>query len=625
MDSRLLQFYNSELKFMREMGAEFAKEYPKIASRLGLDGFECADPYVERLLEGFAFLAARIQVKLDAEFPRFTRNLLEIVYPHFLAPVPSMAVVEMQPDLSEGALAEGFELPRHTVLRGISGESDDTSCEYRTAHALKLWPLELTEAKYFSRTGAVATLGVPDMPGVKAAIRLRLKTTAGLNFQNIQLDNLDLYLRGSEDFPTRVYEQLIGNCVGVYARPTRKPTPWQEFIPKSQVRRLGFDDDESLLPYTRRSFQGYRLLHEYFAFPERFLFVRLGGLKTAVKRCMDDEMELIVLLNRNNQSLDRVLDASNFALNCTPAVNLFPRRADRIHLVASQVEHHVVPDRTRPLDFEVYAVDSVDGYGTGGDREQSFRPFFSSTQRVDHSPDHAYFSVQRKPRLLSGRQKRYGPRSSYVGSEVYVSLVDHNCAPFSPTIRQLSINTLCTNRDLPLQMPVGQGATDFTIEAGAPVKVVRAIAGPTRPRAGSPEGETAWKLISHLSLNYLSLVDNDAQQGAAGMREFLGLYGDMGEAHVRKQIEGFRSISSRPITGRLPTDGPITFGRGLELSLNFDESAFEGVGVFLLGAVLERFFARYVSLNSFTETVVNTVERGEIMRWPATIGQRQAL
>lgn len=625
MDPRLLHFYNRELKYMREMGGEFAREYPKIASRLGLDGFECADPYVERLLEGFAFLAARVQLKLDAQFPRFTRNLFEVVYPNFLTPIPSMAVVQLKPDLTEGALADGFEVPRHAALRGVLGKGEQTACQYRTAHSVTMWPLELTEATYFSSTGAVGTLGVPDLTGVKAGIRLRLKTTAGLKFQEIALDRLVLYLRGSDEFPMRIYEQLAGNAVGVVARPSRKPTPWQEVIPRHEVRRVGFGDDEALLPYGRRSFQGYRLVHEYFAFPQRYLFVEIGDLQRAARRCMDDEMELIVLLGRADKSLDRVLDASHFALNCTPAINLFPRRADRIHLSERTTEHHVVPDRTRPLDLEVFSVEGVTGYGAGGEHEQAFRPFYSASDRIDHQSDGLFFTAQRRPRILSSRQRRSGPRSSYIGSEMFVSLVDANDAPYSSDLKQLAVSTLCTNRDLPLQMPVGQSDTDFIVEAGAPVEGVRCLEGPTRPRPAIHDGETSWKLISHLSLNYLSLTDNDAVRGAAALREFLGLYANTGDAHTAKQIEGVRSVSTRQITGRLPTSGPITFGRGLEISLTLDEAAFEGSGVFLLGAVMERFFARYVSLNSFTETVIRSVDRGEIMRWPARIGQRQTL
>ncbi len=625
MDPRLLHYYNRELKFMREMGGEFAREYPKIAGRLGLDEFECADPYVERLLEGFALMAARVQLKVDAEFPRFTQHLLELTYPHFLSPLPAMGIVQFKPDLAEGALGDGFPVPRHSMLRSSLGNDDVTGCQFRTAHEVTLWPLAISDADYFSSAGAVATLGVPEGTGARAGIRLRFKVTAGLKAEDLGLDELMLYLRGADEFPMLVYEQMIGNCVGAVVRPVAKPPPWQELLDAGQVSRGGFSDDEALLPYGRRSFQGYRLLHEYFAFPQRYLFVRLTGLQKAIKRCMTDEFEVIVLLGSADKRLDRVLDASHFSLFCTPAINLFPRRADRIHLRREQAEYHLVVDRTRPMDFEVHTVTSVKGHGSGGESSRTFRPFYASTDRIDHAVDNAYFTIQRRPRVMSTRQKEQGPRSGYLGSEVFLSLVDGRQAPLDPDLKQLAVTTLCTNRDLPLQMSVGQGTSDFTLETGAPVEAINCIDGPSRPRLPVAEGEAAWKLVSHLALNYLSLVDAEDGQGAAALREFLTLYGNAGDSQVRKQIEGVRSVASRPTTGRLPVAGPISFGRGLHINLTFDEAAFEGSGVFVLGAVLEQFFRRYVSLNSFTQTSVSTFERGEIMRWPARIGRRQTL
>jgi type VI secretion system protein ImpG len=230
------------------------------------------------------------------------------------------------------------------------------------------------------------------------------------------------------------------------------------------------------------------------------------------------------------------------------------------------------------------------------------------------------------PRLLSSKERRKGPRtSSYAGSEVFVSLVDGRNAPYRSELRQLAVAAYCTNRDLPMHMPLGTGRTDFTLESGAPVESVRVISGPTRPKPTWDEGEVTWRLISQLSLNYLSLINTNPEDGATALRDLLSLYSNMTEAHIRKQVEGVKTISSRPITRRVQTDGPIAFARGLEVTVTFDEVAFEGSGVFLLGTVLDEFFAKYVSLNSFTETVIRTLDRNEIIRWPARIGRRPML
>lgn len=640
MDPRLLRYYNRELQHIREMGGEFAAEFPKIAGRLGLDGFECADPYVERLLEGFAFLAARVQLKIDSEFPRFTQHLLEVVCPHYLAPTPSMAVVQFQPTLAEGALAAGFPVPRGTVLHSLMGKDDQTPCDYRTAHDVTLWPLEVAKAEYFATAAAVTALELPEGQGARAAIRLRLRTTAGLTFNALALDSLPLFLRGADQLPMHLYEQILANAVGVVVRPATRPVPWQQVLDRSQIRRVGFEDGQALLPYGPRSFQGYRLLHEYFAFPDRYMFVELTGLGPAVRRCTGSEIELILLLDRSDAALDGKFDAGAFALFATPAINLFPKRTDRIHLTDRVHEHHVVPDHTRPMDFEVYEITSVFGHGTSAEAEQEFLPLYAINDLSRHPGHRAFYTVHRLPRVLSARQKRQGPRSKYAGSEIFLSLVDSEEAPLPHSLRQLSLTALCTNRDLPLQMPVGKGNTDFTMESGAPIDSVRILAGPTRPkpsfaggaiRSGersleTPPGEVAWRLISHLSLNYLSLLDDDRRQGAAALRDLLKLYGDASDSPtIQKQIEGVRSVGSKSIIRRVSTDDRLAFGRGVEVTVTCDESAFEGTGIFLLGAVLDQFFAKYVSINSFTQTVLRSTERGEVMRWPVRIGRRHTL
>ncbi|MDQ0671484.1 type VI secretion system baseplate subunit TssF [Pseudomonas sp. W2I6] len=619
MNPRLLELYNQELHHVRESAAEFAKEYPKIASRLTLSGMDCADPYVERLLEGFAYLTARVQLKLDAEYPTFTNNLLEIAFPHYLAPTPSMTVVQLQADPDEGSLASGFPLPRDTVLRAALGRETQTCCEYRTAHPVTLWPLQVAQAEYFGNPSAVLGRLAASEPKAKAGLRLTLRTGAELPFNSLALDNLPLYLSGADEQPFRLYEQLLGNACAVFAR---KPGgDWVERLPPEALRSRGFDDADAAMPVVPRAFQGYRLLQEYFALPHRFLFVEFAELSRAVKRCDGQELELIVLFDRHDPSLEGSVGKAQFVPFCTPAINLFPKRVDRIHLSERVNEHHVIADRTRPMDFEIHSLSGITGHGTGP--EQPFLPFYAVRDPSRYGRDQAYYTVRREPRVLSSDQRRNGPRSTYVGSETFVSLVDTQQAPYRHDLRQLGVTALCTNRDLPLFMSVGNGKTDFTLADSAPVLAVRCVAGPSRPRASHAHDAKAWRLISQLSLNYLSLSEQG--QGAAALRELLRLYGDSNDAALQLQIEGLREVSSKAVTRRLPMPGPIVFGRGLEITLEFDENAFRGTGVFLLGAVFERFLARYVSINSFTETVIRTTERGEIMRWKAKPGRRPTL
>ena len=622
MDPRLLDYYNRELQFMREMGAEFAQAYPRIAARLGLEGLECADPYVERLLEGFAFLTARIQLKLDARHPDFTQHLLEMVYPHFLCPVPSCAVVEFAPDLKEGAQLAGQRIERGASLRTPLGKGDRTSCEFRTAHDVALWPLTVLEAKYLSGSGALTTQGIGTDGRARAAIRLRLKAAPGVSMRSLPLDSLTFFLKATPDVTHRLYEQIVADCVGFYVRSTRQGAA-VHFRSAASVRQLGFEDDEALLPVSHRTFQGYRLVQEYFTFPERFMFFALDDLKEAVQRCDGDELEIYIAMGRAQPALENAVDASHFRLFCTPAINLFTRSADRIHVDPFDTEHHLVVDRNRPADFEIFGVQNLQAVGAGGETIAQILPFYSVDHRTDPHSSALYYTIQRRLRMLSARQQQSGARAGYIGTECFVSIVDSAQRQLANPIRQIDAQALCTNRDLPIKLAFGQGRTDYLIEGGAPVDSVRCIAGPSYPRSSPAFGDTAWRLISHLSLNYLSLLDQEAQSGAQMLRDLLALYPDPNDSAAARQIEGVRSVGYKPVVRRMPTPGPISYGRGLEIAVTLDDGAFEGSGIIALASVLERFFARYVSINSFTQMRVHSATRGEVKAWPVRTGRRQ--
>jgi type VI secretion system protein ImpG len=625
MDPRMLRYYSQELQYMREMGAEFAGQFPKIAARLALDATEVADPYAERLLEGLSFLTARIRLKLDAEFPRFTQHLLEMAYPHYLAPTPAMAIVQFAPTMTEGGLASGFMVPRGTALRGQMSRREQTACQFRTAHDVTLWPVEISEARYVPFAPDLPLNALPLAEPVRGLLRLRLRTAASLPFDQIALDRLSIFFAGSDEVALKLYELVLGSGLGVLVAPPARPVPWFEWLGREAIQPVGFASDQALVPYTGRSFSGYRLLHEYFTFPERFRFAELVGLRKALARHPGGEIDVIVPLARADAALASLVDKDNFALFCAPAVNLFSRHADRIHVTDQHSEHQVVVDRTRPMDFEVHGVERVTGYSDRAEAEAEFRPFYSSVD-VDR-PAHGYFTMRREPRVLSEPQRRDGARSSYIGSEVFLSLVDPREAPYSGTIRQLSVDVLVTNRDLSLLMPVGSD-TDFSLAISAPVDGIRCLRGPSRPRPAIPDSETAWRLISHLSLNYLTATDLDEAEGAAALREIMGLYADLADADVadalsRRQAQGIRRVSMAPRTRRFPVPGPIVFGRGLEIRLTVDEAPFAGASAFLLGAVLEQFFGRLASMNTFTELVLVSETRGEIKRWPPRMASRQ--
>jgi type VI secretion system protein ImpG len=624
MNKQILDYYNLELQHIRQMSGEFAKEYPKIAARLALDdeGKEiCPDPFVERLLEGFAYLTSRIHLKLDAEFPRFTQSFLETVYPEYLCPTPSMAIVRFEPDFKNKALINGFDIPRGTPIRAMSGGLDSSPCTYKTAHGIKVWPVRLLEAKYLDRN--VVSLALPPTAEGISAFHLTLESTAETKIRELQLDSLTFYVHGSDSLPSTVLEHLFAHGIGAWIRdPLDNKKSWQP-LPKNSLRLVGHEKSQSLLPAKNTSFEGYRLLKEYFALPQRFHFFEIQGLQKAFAVASGNRIEIALPLSQSDYTIGPSVNASLFNLNCTPVINLFEKRADRIDLSTRGSEFHVVVDRTRPLDYEIYSIQSVTGYGNHAGEEQSFHSFYQS--RELDSPRAGYFTINRAPRTPSEREKRFGRLSSYSGSEVFINLVDGNAAPYSASLEQIGISALCTNRHLPIRLSQSDRSNPFTIEFNGPITEAYCLSGPTPPRPSLAMGEIAWRLISHLSLNYLSITDSSKSEGAGALRELLKLYVDPNDKSTLKQIDGILLVQSAPVLQRIPSPNMITFARGLEMTIVFDDIAFAGSGLFVLGMVLEHFFSRLVTINSFTETVIKSKQRGEVIRWPARTGRKQIL
>ncbi|CAN7218449.1 MULTISPECIES: type VI secretion system baseplate subunit TssF [unclassified Variovorax] len=634
MDPRLLTLYEQELRYFRESSAEFARAFPKIANRLGIEGQEVADPYVERLIEATAFLSARVALKLDAEYPRFTGHLLDIVYPHFMAPTPSMAVVSMAVDPDDANLATGPALPRGSGLRARQAVGQNTHCEFRTARALRLWPVEVLRAQYFSYAPDLPLAQHAQSREIRGGLRIALHATAGLKFDQIPLDELLIHFGGAEDVAWQLHECMLGKAIGVMVQPlaaggaaTGAAGSAVRHLPASAVQPAGFEDDEALLPVTATGFSGHRLVQEYFAFPQRFQFARITGLQRVLASMAVTEVEIVVLFSRGDAALEKLVSAENVQLHCVPVVNLFSKRLDRVAVNEGVSQFHLVPDRTRPQDFEVHTVTEVVGHGNSGTAgaalEQPFLPFYAAFHGARHSHP-AYFTTTREPRMLSVKQRTEGHRSSHIGSELYMQIVDPQQAPYSGALRQLAVTALVTNRDLPLLMPLGREC-DFDCIDSSPVQRVRMVRGPSRPVSPVVGQGLGWRVVDHLALNYLSLADSSREEGAAALREMLMLYATHADEVRQSQVRGLLSVRARPVARRLPLAGPIAFGRGLEVTLEVDRNAFHGHSAFLFGAVMARYLARHVEVNHFVETVLTASGKGEIMRWRPLCGARPIL
>ncbi|HKT27474.1 type VI secretion system baseplate subunit TssF [Dyella sp.] len=623
MDPQFLDYYNRELTYMREMAGEFAARHPKIARRLGMQGIEVADPYVERLIEAFCFLSARTQIKLDAEFPRFTQRLLEVIYPNYVAPTPSMAVVQLKPSLREGDFAKGMTLPRHSILRSAIPSGEQSGCEFRTGHDITLWPIEITEARL--------TAVPPDIPDtdryllphqrLRGALRLRLRTTGEINFSQISgLDRLPIYLGGDERIASHLFELIHAGSVASVVRAYGAQGADNHVITKNPVDVEGFRADQSLLPLPWNTFHGHNLLQEYFACRQCFYFFTPTQLAPGLARVQGKEAEIVLLLDRLPEELTAHVDASRFLLFCTPIINLFPKRTDRIEINRARTDFHLLADRTKPLDYEIHSVSRVFGQKPASSQEVVFNPLYQ-TRHSDMGNYGRYFSLRREQRVLSDSARRYGTRTPYIGTEVFVSLVDQYEAPYSDEIRYLSVEAMVTNRDLPLLVP-RNGVMDLTLNQAIPVDAARLVRPPSRPRAPYAQGEAAWRLIRQLGFNYMPLAELDHQDGGQALRNMLRLFVAPEDREQAKQIDALVGARTEPVVRRLPDQGLLVYGRGVRCELTVDETGFSGISPYLFGLVLEHYVARHVAINVFTETELHSMQRGKVGHWRPHMGRR---
>ncbi len=627
MDARLIRLYEDELAHLRDLGREFAKAHPR-AKHLGLEDMEVADPYVERLLEGFAFMSARVRLKLDAEQPRLVEQLLQALNPNFLAPVPSAMVMRLSVDTNDPNLTRGHVVARGSGVRSTLKRGLDTACEFRTAMAVTLWPLEITELRSFTHAPDLGLTRLPQARAAKGGLRIRLRAGGGLKLAQIKCERLVFYIAAENEVAFPLHELVLGQALGsLVVTAGAKPQPAQEsqWRAAESIAPVGYAADQALLPESDRMFSGHRLLQEMAALPQRLLFFEVNDLAARLATVPGDECEIVLLFARGDATLEPLVNTSSLALFCTPAINLFPKRLDRVVLGTGSADFHVVPDRTRPMDYEVHSVEQVIGHGASGtDSAREFSPLYRSTHR-SLPEGHGYFTVRRLPRRASERQRQQGARvPSYLGDEVYLSLVDGRHGPYRETLRQLSVQALVTNRDLPVLLPrEGSGGDQaWQLDAAAPVARITCLRGPSRPVARRAEGDLGWQLVAQLTQNHLH-PDDDPERAAAALRATLRLYGPNDEAWSR-QTDGVRALRVSTVTRRLPFAGPLSFGSGVLLELELDDAAFQGASAFLLASVLERFFARHAAINSFTQLRLLSVQRGVIKTWPPRAGERPA-
>lgn len=610
MRDDLLLYYERELDYLRKMGMQFAEKNPKVASRLALEPTKCEDPHVERLLEAFAFLAARVHLKIDDEFPEISEALLTVVYPHLTRPIPSLSVAEFQLDPEKAKLTGGMPIAKNSTLysRPVGG----IPCTFRTCYDATLWPVSVTAGEWKAPSRLKPAVRASDSTG---AVRLEVQCAPDVGFPDLKIDHLRFYLNGESGLIQSLYELLFSRLNRILVR---DPTPGSKVppvtLPASALKAVGFAENEALLPATHRSLAGHQLLLEYFCFPEKYLFVDVTGLDGVWPAGFQKSAELIFLISEvdgdsRRQRLELELSKESFRLDCAPVVNLFPQVAEPIQLSQRKYEYPLIPDARRPYAAEVFSVDEVRCINTSTQRTSVFEPFYSLRHESHKRDESCYWLARRRP----------STRPNDDGTDIYLSLVDLSLRPMAPDANILSIRTTCTNRGLPARLPFGNEDGDFEMEGSSSLKRIVALLKPTAP-VRPPTGKAAfWRLISHLSLNYLSLV----QGGKEAFQQILRLY-DIGQsAYSQNVIDSILRVESRRHFARVSSEYGITFARGMQVEMELDEDRFVGGGAFLFASVLERFLALNASLNSFTQLIVTTPQRkGALHEWTPHAGRK---
>jgi type VI secretion system protein ImpG len=598
MEDRLLDYYERELTFIREMGAEFARKYPKIANRLLLEADKCDDPHTERLIEAFALISGRIHKKIDDDFPEITESLLNIVYPHYINPIPSMSVVRFEP-IRQNISESGYPIDKNTAL--FSKPIKGSPCRFATTQPVHIWPLEVISARIRDPRKLIK--------GSVQVIEIEMQTFNKLPLSSLHWKELRFFLNGPHQHVFHLYELLFNHVCHIECElTTSQGDAVQLEFTSEDLQPVGFREQEGMLPHTKRSFPGYRLLFEYFCFPEKFLFFDLCRLDRLSADALGDRMLLRIYTNRAAKG-DLVVNAETFCLNATPVVNLFKRVAEPIRLEHRKTEYQVVADMRRQDATEVYTVDQVTASRSGASGVLTeYRPFYSLRHYLgddEAEGQQVFWHIQRRPAARKGDH----------GTDVFLSFSDLALQPNDPAEDILTVRTTCTNRDLPSRLPFGDGNGDFNMETAAPVSKVGSLGKPTPTRRPFLRGALQWRLISHLSLNYVSLV----QGGEHALKEILKLYDFDNSLSSQQQINGIVSIETRHVTKRIQR----TFCRGVQVTITFDEDKYVGTGLFIFACVLEHFLAQYVSVNSFSQLVMKTLQREVPVKiWPPRSGNQ---
>ncbi len=602
----LLPFYERELAFLRRYSNEFAQRYPKIAARLAMSAENSEDPHVERMIQSFALLTARIGKKLDDDYPEFTDALFEVLYPHYLRAFPACSIIQIEDGSTSSTqvnqmvtIKRGTELATRTIKK-------DLEYQFRTCYDVTMGPVQVSHAVFHPVVTAPASAALPRHATASLSITFEMASQQHIALDQLMTRPLRVFIDAEPSLATAVMDAIFLRCTACFVEVGRSG----RWIPVQDplFHEVGFQENEALIDLPARSHPAYRILSEYFAFPEKFNFVDIDVAKAARAAGAHRSVTVHLVLShlRADSPTARLLESvsqRNFRLNCTPIVNLFKQQADPIRLTHAKASYPVVGDARYAYAYEVYSIDSVKLVReTGeGDAFVEFQPFYSLNHGEQPQREEHYWFVRRHAEIA-----QLSP-----GYETEISIVDVDFDPSVPRTETLSLELTCSNRDLPSTLAFGLPGGDLLMKHDKLTCLIRMLRRPTLTQR-VPQGKgMQWRLVSHLSLSHVSLVSS----GLPAFKEMLLLYEWGRSAVSRRQIEAITGIEHGVVTQWLPGQPFATFVRGIEIRLTIDESGFVGSSLLTFSRALDHFFGLYVHLNSFTQLVILSArDKEELVR-----------
>lgn len=586
-------YFEDEIRYLREVGPEFARVNPEVARFLGETG---TDPDVERILEGVAFLCGRIRQKLDDELPELTANMMSLLWPHYLRPVPSMSVLELLPDI------DGMQAPLQ-VRAGAEFASqpvEGTRCIYRACWPTLVRPWSLRDVRL--ETAAAEPV----------RLIFRIQASPKVKLAKLDAGSIRLHLCGDPRTTFSLYLLLAAHVEEVTVG---DGTPKRTLaIGPRAVAPAGLDRSEAVLPYPHHSFVGYRLLQEYFAFKERFLFFDVKGVDRAIQKLeLEQSFEVAITFNRRLESYPLVA-RENLRLHCVPIINLFSHDAEPLRIRHDRTQYLIQPSKSGLADrrhAEIFSVDRVKGLvRSEGLEAREYPAFYSFSHMTGGDARKAtYYQTHLAPSLLSSGRS--------VGTETYISFVVGGEVGKIPEEETVSIDLTCTNRDLPAEIRANE-ITEPT-DSSPPGVRFRNIIKPTATIPPPLGKQLHWRLISHMSLNYVSLTDTQHFKELLRVYEFQSAHDAQRMNAFQRLLDGIVSVKSQ-FAERLVRGTPI---RGVQVDVELHEDHFAGEGdAFLFATLLDRFVGLYVTLNSYSQLNVRFAKSGQPHSFPPRWGEQ---